>query len=289
MNLTFHAGLPKTGSSYVQQFALLNRELLERYGVHYPVDELLMERRSKVRNPSGNGLGIHKALLEEDSAQFEIKVNEALQGISERTSTILLSHEGFYDSLAKLNSERIQILKRLGVDGIRIILILRDPVEWLFSLYKQKCRRGCRISIADFLAENKSMDKFFRFVDFLGKSEFLCPVFLDFRVCRLDLASCILSNINTSGEFVAEEFVLPKGIVNRSLSLREIRVLQWASWLLSGSVLYRISERISAWGGSSTDARGLRRFTRVLNKDPSSCREIEMFNSITREMFSSQG
>ena len=288
MNLTFHAGLPKTGSSYIQKFALLNRDLLESYGVHYPVDELFLERMNKVRNTSGNGLGIHNALLNEDSTQFEVQVNKTLQGIPERTSTILLSHEGFYDSLTKLNSERIQILRSLGVDGIRIILIVRDPVEWLFSLYKQKCRRGCRISIADFLAESKSIDMFFRFVEFFGESEFPCPVFLDFQVCRLDLASCILSNVNTSREVVENEFVLPSGIVNRSLSLREIRLLQWASRLVGGSIVYRISEFISKWERSPTDARGLRQFTRVLHEDPSQCRKIEIFNSLTREMFSSQ-
>ncbi len=141
-----HLGPEKTGTSFLQCLCVGHRELLARNGVHFPAgtayDEGCME---KGRISAGNGRVLARLLEADDWEGVQAWLEKSIAEARDRRCTeLLISSEQLLAPLARTHCfERfVDILRSCGVESISTLLILRDPVSQLLSLYKHRAKGG---------------------------------------------------------------------------------------------------------------------------------------------------
>lgn len=147
-NLILHIGSPKTGTSSIQSALINNKELLSKNGYHYleclqwhdgAHHELGFAIRDKVYG--------EKKFSMEDSIK---KIKNEIQSIESKT-VIISSEILFYD--VRENENNIKKLVNLFKD-ITLVVYLREPFDYLESLYKQMVKDPfdqCKQEPSDFI------------------------------------------------------------------------------------------------------------------------------------------
>ena len=258
MRLLIHAGLPKTGSTYLQKQFVENTKFLQQHGVGYPAFDLC---DSQLRR-AGNAKQIHKWMLGGERLR-DLPLNGLLKSISREADSILWSHEGLYRSLGRWNGYDIEYLRLIGIDRVSIIVFIRDLKEWAFSTYKQLCSSGKPLSISRF---QEQWDGISSLETLLSMADSLEPVRIhavqyDLVKPRLFSAFLKVSGINLpSGHAEASNMAPQSNRSNPSLSLRQIRLVQSIRRVHVGAAM-RTSNALKIHGFTpSGDASGFERF-----------------------------
>ena len=128
-----HAGLPKTGTTYLQQRFVDNREWLARHGVHYPT--------------AGQEVGPgHHSLAMAFRSEAAVDLHEMCATDCER---VLLSSETF----SSLHPQEASALKSaIGDQQVTYVLHLRRRSALAFSRWQEEVKHGSVRSFAEFLA-----------------------------------------------------------------------------------------------------------------------------------------
>lgn len=126
-----HVGTPKTGSSSFQSILYVNKSQLLKQSIYYP-DFVKSKDEPKHQ-------WFSSWLKQEKFAQLDERLNAIVkQAIDCNAESILLSTEGFFNHWSEFSDKAKAFLKRLGIEfEIHFVLVLRHPVDFLVSLYKQ--------------------------------------------------------------------------------------------------------------------------------------------------------
>jgi hypothetical protein len=137
-----HAGLPKTGSTYLQN-GLQKLSLAGKLKhVGYPV----LNKEAEFNNiGSGNGLAISNAILNQESEevvrrQMDALVNEVIQAADPRaTPDLLISSEIlFFATDTGFAVLKETLLKHC--QKVKLIIAIRPLREWTYSVYMQRVK-----------------------------------------------------------------------------------------------------------------------------------------------------
>jgi len=127
-SLYIHIGTHKTGSTAIQSFLTLNKNIMQEFGVLYP-------------NKSENHYLITKELREKEKPFLdkETQLYKIFSEIREKKSNkYIISSEGFCESDKILIPRLKDALKFFAIDfETKIIVYLRPQVSWFESSYQQ--------------------------------------------------------------------------------------------------------------------------------------------------------
>lgn len=131
--VVLHVGLPKTGTTFVQQLLWTNRESLQTADVHLVVTTM-RELFDAARDLTRDG-----------SADWRLLVDAVRQS----PGTVVLSCEG----LSAVPAEQARrALADLRPADVRVVCTLRDPARVLPSVWQQHVRTGSTVELAAFVA-----------------------------------------------------------------------------------------------------------------------------------------
>lgn len=156
-NIYIHLGHEKTGSSFIQSSLEKSVSNLEEFGIYYPI------HKSKKTSPDAqirSGNTGKRNLI--DMCQKFVKSNNF------PSKTLLLSNETLFKYFAN-DENYFHSLRKIDAN-IKIVLMIRNPLELAFSSYGQNVKRGGYIKdFEDFLIEFDIFDQIFRFFEFAKK------------------------------------------------------------------------------------------------------------------------
>jgi len=178
LKLYLHIGTEKTGSSYVQSLLALNREQLLQHNIHYPRAGKREKAMISGRISPGNGNTLFKLLqlnndnlLKQHLKQF---IDEAkFKGCD----SIFLSNENLIEVLSiKEIIKRLLIqCKDLGITPIKYLLIIRNPVEQVMSLYNHRSKFGTVPKMEDWISNGYQLaDVLKNFIDVVRQFDLNC-------------------------------------------------------------------------------------------------------------------
>ena len=267
MRLTILAGLPKTGSSFLQSALVDLADHLADAGIRYP---FLATSEVKLRRV-GNGKEIHQKILYKGST--ESATEDIIQSADASKPSLLLAHEGFYNSLPFLKEQHLQTLRQHGFEKIRIIVYFREPKQWAFRVYKQRVRSGRILSFAKFWESWGGVEAINRLIDWVAaNSEMVTAKWFPYE----EVSASLLKHFLTDGLLIYEEKAraleecISRQIVNRSLSLREIRFIQTVGQV-SPRVARRTSLLLERFAIRRSDRAGYEKFCSMI---PAECDSI---------------
>jgi len=138
MELLFHAGLNKAGSSYAQELVSYNYKKLLLSGIYYPNPKL---SNSIAGSYAGNAPAFTRAIRTgqlKNASEFLRKHITAAR--SKNCSRLLLSNESLYHEL--VDQEKLAsftaVCAGAGITNTKILLIFRDPVSHAISAYNHR-------------------------------------------------------------------------------------------------------------------------------------------------------
>jgi hypothetical protein len=171
MHIILHIGLPKTGTTFLQQQLAFHRERLAANGIFIPKTATLDWVRSLTGDPlsgrmaceENNHLMLAWALQPERWSQFPAAVQRLLPQVWERLGVelagcespcCLITAENFSWDLAR-ESQLQSIRDRLSGHEVSVVCCLREPHDFIASMYGQllSMDRG-PYSIDEFIAES---------------------------------------------------------------------------------------------------------------------------------------
>lgn len=140
--IILHTGLPKTGTSTLQQVMERNRFALLEAGVHYPVFGTNREFGVRRERTPGHA-SLFQKILEGAPGVAEAlsaEVQEVSQIAGRPVETLILSAENivsprFWDRGADFAA----MLAPFEGIGVEVACVLRHPADWLSSLYVEMC------------------------------------------------------------------------------------------------------------------------------------------------------
>jgi hypothetical protein len=136
-SLCLHVGHAKTGSSFLQSAFAHSIDNLAAAGVHYPLDWKL-RRSAKGGISSGNAGPLIRAL---DGARG---TDAAFPSAPDSMGSLLVSGETVFPRLEKAGFVKrlVAEAKAVGLDRVRILLFIRNPISHCASNYQQSIKRG---------------------------------------------------------------------------------------------------------------------------------------------------
>lgn len=167
MRIILHIGNYKTGTSALQNFLFINRQLLEEYGVYYGNTWKI------VNNHAGLAFSILKEALtkygilnfcsdleelEEDSCVAALKMR--FMAKERGANTIIISHEGFFADLLQVLAGLSSSFTRKDIDNVNkyicarlkelfpeaeIVCYLRRQDLYIESMYMEHCKVPWRV------------------------------------------------------------------------------------------------------------------------------------------------
>lgn len=132
MKIYIHAGLNKTGSSYLQEMFFANADALQREGIAYYGGE----------RPGGNAAELSYAIRRNDISTASKLLQQHLTHAQEKKcERIFLSTEIFFHDFADatLFKQYRDLFAQFNLDDIHVLLFFREPVSHAISTY---CHRS---------------------------------------------------------------------------------------------------------------------------------------------------
>lgn len=169
MKCYLHIGTEKTGSSYLQSIAAINRDVLCDHGIWYPFGGKREQDMLNGRISPGNAQVLSNLLDSPKGDQVEGLISKWVKEAKEKgCKKLLLSNELLALKFSKPGtwSFFIEVAKICGISNVNYLLILRDPVDLALSLYKHRAKRGTSPAIEDWVTTNfeygSSLKEFFK-------------------------------------------------------------------------------------------------------------------------------
>lgn len=209
-NIYLHAGLGKTGSTYIQNIISSNLQLLEEYEVVYPFNASIAD--------SGNGHLLYQPSLIQPYI------------VSSRSSSkILFSREHLARELSDCTAlhDFDQLFRSSSINQVFVLLFVRNAFEHCYSLWSQKVKNTL---------ESRSFDRYARTYDSIGiASSFLSNVIslgwnikvVNYSSLSSSLESVFFNWLDPS--FPIQQLSIPTMSVNVSPSFRSITYKRFAN------------------------------------------------------------
>lgn len=123
--LVIHPGMPKTGTTAIQNFFFHNRAIFAKHRLLYPDDVLMKEEPSH--------WAFFQSMANRDFTRWNKAFNQALQ----QSLTLLFSSEAICSHLMDMRDNNFDLQALTDRFDVRIGLVIRDGPEFTKSLYKQ--------------------------------------------------------------------------------------------------------------------------------------------------------
>lgn len=219
--LLIHIGMPKTGTTALQNFMLNNNDKLEKHGWCYPVlsgnskmDDLERWELETV----GNGYKMYDALIESQNvSEWDKGMNILLKFLKNRN--VILSTEYIYEHGTE---EFIENIKKI-YGNIKVVVYLRRQDRVIESRYNQYIKSGVEC------------ERFLKFLD----SEYIPDGLLDFLL-KLDSISRVIGKENLVVRVYEKQQLIGNDIITDFLSILGIprypEDLEWKK--VNGSMIH---------------------------------------------------
>lgn len=129
-HVTFHVGMPKTGSSYLQTMLALNQKALRSAGYWFPSGRSF-EKQLDGRVQAGNL----------DLSDLRDSIEKLVNECPKDCHTLLISSEGLFSRLATSDLPWEQIARSVGKRTANFVCFVRDPLPLSTSSYQQGVKR----------------------------------------------------------------------------------------------------------------------------------------------------
>lgn len=163
--LLIHIGMPKTGTTALQNFLLQNDDKLQKYGWSYPIlsEEEIPDMSDIEGNGSnGNAIYIYKALLSRSQKLiWEKGMDIALKYL--KNKNVILSAEG----ISVNGIEQFITGAKRKYENLKVIVYLRRQDREIESLYNQHIKIGREYGAFDKFAKSDTNLK--QWLDYLSK------------------------------------------------------------------------------------------------------------------------
>lgn len=231
--LYIHAGLPKTGTSFLQASLNYFEKKKLNKNFHYPIQNI---KNYKIPT-SGNGVVIFDLLILKDKSSLK----RVIKDMFKHNKNVFISSE----TLSNLKREHIVLLKDILNELCVIpisIFFLRDLYEMYLSGYSQTVKRGgeSRSFLDNAIERECLLDRPFLFKE-LGDV-------LVFKYCKnKDNFQNLFNFINLqTGSF--KDFKIKK--INNALNMTQIRFFRILNKFLSPTLVSYFADRISIYNKS---------------------------------------
>lgn len=229
--LFLHVGLPKTGTSYLQNSFELFEKKSHFKNICYPI---IKEHKSFLEIGSGNAVDIGHYLSPRLTPHFDAtRLNELidilLSKVEGENKTVLFSSEFFSTAPANRVSVMKEYLVSKGYE-IELIVVVRPLRELLFSAYMQNVKReALKTDFCDWVepVAQRLPDSYIRNITFYN---------LPVHVVKYDRDNLLSSILNLLGEEPTSG-AMTKAVVNRSLSRSEMEILKCINAVYNDAVL----------------------------------------------------
>lgn len=223
MDIYLHIGTEKTGSSYLQSLAAINRETLQEKGIWFPHAGKREAELQQGKISAGNAQSLTDALEQDNWLGVERLLGAWLkESRSHACEQLLLSNELLLLALAKPNKLKrlLQIITQAGVQRVYSLLIIREPVDQALSLYKHRAKFGKAPLLADWPEDHYHYGQGLQL--FLAAAE-SSPLQLSVRKYRTHQLERLFFQdwLGIKGTWLQ-----PKQVVNPSLSLSELLLIR---------------------------------------------------------------
>lgn len=244
--LYLHIGHGKTGTSWIQSVLRLSSKELEKYSILYAI------------GPDYNILDSNK--ITSGNAVSLLKSKESFESILESYSptnnnSLLFSSENLFGNFLKVNAQDFidKIALKNGFDRVEILLLIRNPISFVSSVWQQRIKRrgDYHISLENFIEHKNDLriDIFSLIEKFLEKIEMCRSV----NLTVLNYSNCkdnLLNNLASWLKVPADILKVPSGIrVNRSMTYAELmlqkemnRILGPSGQLISDPLCEKLTE-----------------------------------------------
>jgi len=207
-SLLLHVGHGKTGSSYIQSTLANSAGSLFEAGIYYPLPPNA-EAAARGKTSSGNGW-------------FLINRNMAKLKRPEGTDSVLLSSEFLFAHLIDQNNLREirRLCEELSIARVRVLLFIRNPLEYVASSYQQSVKsEGYAGAIDDVALEMGMPQMVYRFLEAVQELEKLEVSIRNYSVVKDSLVATVAQWLGIEAAILTPPTV-PR--VNRSLSAGEL-------------------------------------------------------------------
>lgn len=206
--LWLHVGAGKTGTSYIQHVFEANREPLIESGISYPCSSVHESSVSGLTS-SGNG-HVLKSWINTG--------NQVTPG-----TDCLFSREQFLSEIPDAIEEWEKWIKESEFTEVKVLLVVRDPHEWVASCWGQEVKNG---------GETRSPDEFFEEYEHAIVLFERMLVACDNVGWRVTLRKYTREAVPTIVSEWIGPLQFPDITVNRSLSRSEAAIIQTLSGLI---------------------------------------------------------
>jgi len=263
-----HIGTQKTGTTFIQNFLLKNREQLLDKGFLFPLSGI----------PKGQGVIGSSCRYSQHNLVWELnkdknKAYDPRHGGWEEVhreidfiqpGNVILSSELFYE--AKLNYDQLSIIKDyLFSYKVKIIVYLRRQDDYFKSWYCQAIKAGvCGDDISQFISQLKSYGDYYKMIDLwqelFGKEniiirvyekeqlkgclidDFLNQIHLNRDNCELNYPN--FSNISPSAKTIKTMRLLNKIAIQRmSIQRRKVRQIYF-KFLIADTLFAKMIKKV---------------------------------------------
>ena len=154
MKLFLHIGTEKTGSSYLQSLLAINRAQLESASIYFPkAGKREKDMRSGKISP-GNGQDLYEGLsAQKYDVVKKILLEHFLTADKKDLEKVLISNELLVKTFAEeeVLTSFVHTARAIGYNKIKLLLIIRDPVDQALSLYKHRAKSGNVAPISEWI------------------------------------------------------------------------------------------------------------------------------------------
>lgn len=231
MNIIFHFGPPKTGTSAIQKWLSSNTSWLEKQHVYYPQHNL---------DPNGVSSGNLRNVFSGDKGNFQFSKalfdKEVERAKEKNCQSLLFSSEFFFRNIDVIAE---QVPEALFVGYIRFGL------ETLQSSYNQAVKRHGRTSV--FAPGNhiqSTLTALSRKIDLVGDERFILKPYSSALFANNNLVADFLQTLN----ILTPDIDTKVGRVNSSYSSEAIEVKRWFNQLESDSLQTRLDLALQGYG-----------------------------------------
>jgi hypothetical protein len=237
--LYMHIGQSKTGSSALQVFLKMNRELLMKKGIYYPILDGEYALREKNSTMSGNAAGLLK--LDKPLEQFDeldVEYMYKIENLFAHNERVLLSNENIWSSSPHLYKNIKSVIGKLC--RVKIIVYVRRQDERLESDWNQGVKSfRVKDNCNEFVDKNISKFAYYKHLneisEIVGKENVIVKIY--------DSQKSSVGN-NIFIDFMSifdindiSEFKLPEYQVNPSLGKNMVEIKRILNTIPSSMVL----------------------------------------------------
>ena len=147
-----HIGQPKTGTTSLQRFLVVNRKNLEKNGVAYPD---MPQKYLPYQGFSSDRNGAWVSLVYGMKEAYQFYLKRTLE-YCKRYDKVLLSDEEIYREYLWKRGLMPEFRSQLEASGVKlkVIIYLRRQDEYVYSLWGQKIKRGRPETVQEWISQH---------------------------------------------------------------------------------------------------------------------------------------